>query len=84
MSYHEGDLQRPRSQGSDDEKTVRGVDIEHACPEKKEDTSAIDSKDEVQTREDAVDPRSDDDGFPEGGLKAWMVVLGVSTLTSPK
>ncbi|EKM55122.1 uncharacterized protein PHACADRAFT_255520 [Phanerochaete carnosa HHB-10118-sp] len=58
----------------DDEKTVRGEQLEPAYGAKKCEEDGVCS-DEVQTRDNVVGASADDD-FPDGGLRAWMVVLG--------
>ena len=78
MSCSDPELARPRSQRSEDEKTVRDEQFDQAYATKKDGEDGVCSEGDGQTREQAVDSTTDDDGFPEGGLKAWSVVFGVS------
>lgn len=64
------ELDRPSSR-SDDEKTVRDVQLDNTFSGKKiEDGIVTDGE---------VCLRAEDD-FPDGGLRAWLVVLGVSAV----
>lgn len=66
----------------DEEKTIQGDEREEgACVKRKDEEDGApceDREDEVRTREEVVDERLDEDVFPDGGLRAWSVVFGVS------
>lgn len=68
-----------RSGRSDDEKTVRDEQMDHHDFGHKKDTESgayVDGDD--QTREQVVEVGADDEEFPEGGTKAWLIVFGAA------
>lgn len=75
----DSELPGPLPERGDDEKTVQGEQLEPAYGQKKCEEDGVCSDGEVQMREDVVGSSADDE-FPDGGFRAWLVVLGVSTL----
>jgi hypothetical protein len=78
--YHDEDPERPSSSQSEDEKTVHGIQLENTQLGKKVEEDGIRSGGDAQPLEQAVVSQVDEDDFPEGGRRAWLVVFGVRTL----
>lgn len=68
---------------SSDERTIDGVRVPVQDESKKESSDSGDNDNSVAVKSGVSDedqnlPPTGEDDFPDGGLRAWLVVLGVS------
>lgn len=78
MTYHGAEQRRPPPQSGNVEETqVKDLVFEAKGTETKIEKTPSESQDETASQEHSSGTRDDDD-FPDGGLRAWLVVLGVS------
>ena len=67
------------SERFDDEKTVHEEHVEHAPEKNKIDGDSTRESTEDRTQEGSVHDNDVSETFPDGGLRAWLVVLGVGS-----
>jgi hypothetical protein len=53
--------------------------VQYACRSPPEYEKQLQSSED--SKEPSADTSVDDDDYPEGGMRAWLVVLGVSEIT---